>query len=383
MLIEALSLLDAHLSFHFVEGLPRGPSGKMRRPELREGRRAGSRLRRTCIEPNKPRVADRPAGLLNQPETFMSKIAKTFCTLALVALMPLAHAAFPDHPINFIVPWGAGGGADLLARTSSKIMEKGLGVSLPVINVPGADGLVGMTKLLTSPADGYSMAVLIGDTYALLTRKNPPFTLDQIIPLAIMIQQPSGLWVNAKGPWKTWDDVVAAAKKKTLTVAVTGFGSADDISTRYLKFKGVDLQSVPFAEPGMRYSSILGGNADIVYEQTGDVRSYFDSGKMRPVLFFYPHRVQIPAFANVPVSKELGYDVTLPQFRAIVVRAGTPPDRVKQLADALAQVAKTPEFKAYLAQQYADPNSYLDMPSSLTFMQGWLKQAEDTLNRSH
>ena len=313
----------------------------------------------------------------------MSNIAKTFCTLALVALMPLAHAAFPDHPINFIVPWGAGGGADLLARTSSKIMEKGLGVSLPVINVPGADGLVGMTKLLTSPADGYSMAVLIGDTYALLTRKNPPFTLDQIIPLAIMIQQPSGLWVNAKGPWKTWDDVVAAAKKKTLTVAVTGFGSADDISTRYLKFKGVDLQSVPFAEPGMRYSSILGGNADIVYEQTGDVRSYFDSGKMRPVLFFYPHRVQIPAFANVPVSKELGYDVTLPQFRAIVIRAGTPPDRVKQLADALAQVAKTPEFKAYLAQQYADPNSYLDMPSSLTFMQGWLKQAEDTLNRSH
>ena len=313
----------------------------------------------------------------------MSNIAKTFCTLALVALMPLAHAAFPDHPINFIVPWGAGGGADLLARTSSKIMEKGLGVSLPVINVPGADGLVGMTKLLTSPADGYSMAVLIGDTYALLTRKNPPFTLDQIIPLSIMIQQPSGLWVNAKGPWKTWDDVVAAAKKKTLTVAVTGFGSADDISTRYLKFKGVDLQSVPFAEPGMRYSSILGGNADIVYEQTGDVRSYFDSGKMRPVLFFYPHRVQIPAFANVPVSKELGYDVTLPQFRAIVVRAGTPPDRVKQLADALAQVAKTPEFKAYLAQQYADPNSYLDMPSSLTFMQGWLKQAEDTLSRSH
>ncbi len=313
----------------------------------------------------------------------MSNIAKTFCTLALVALMPLAHAAFPDHPINFIVPWGAGGGADLLARTSSKIMEKGLGVSLPVINVPGADGLVGMTKLLTSPADGYSMAVLIGDTYALLTRKNPPFTLDQIIPLAIMIQQPSGLWVNAKGPWKTWDDVVAAAKKKTLTVAVTGFGSADDISTRYLKFKGVDLQSVPFAEPGMRYSSILGGNADIVYEQTGDVRSYFDSGKMRPVLFFYPHRVQIPAFANVPVSKELGYDVTLPQFRAIVIRAGTPPDRVKQLADALAQVAKMPEFKAYLAQQYADPNSYLDMPSSLTFMQGWLKQAEDTLSRSH
>lgn len=312
----------------------------------------------------------------------MSRIAKTLSAIALGALLPLAHAAFPDHPINFIVPWGAGGGADLLARTSSKIMETSLGVSLPVINVPGADGMVGMTKLLTSPADGYNVAVLIGDTYALLSRKNPPFKLDQIIPLAIMIQQPSGYWVDAKGPWKTWADVVQAAKKKTLTVAVTGFGSADDITTRYLKSKGIDLQSVPFAEPGMRYSSILGGNADIVYEQTGDVRSYFDSGKMRPVLFFYPHRVQIPAFADVPVSKELGYDVTLPQFRAVVVRAGTPPDRVKKLADALAQVAKTPEFKAYLAQQYADPDSYLDTSHSLTFMQSWLKQAEDTLAKS-
>jgi tripartite-type tricarboxylate transporter receptor subunit TctC len=313
----------------------------------------------------------------------MSRIAKTLYMFALGAWLPFAHAAFPDHPINFIVPWGAGGGADLLARTSSKIMEKGLGVSLPVINVPGADGMVGMTKLLTSPADGYSVAVLIGDTYALLSRKNPPFTLDQIIPLAIMIQQPSGYWVDAKGPLKTWDDLVAAAKKKTLTVAVTGFGSADDISTRYLKSKGIDLQSVPFAKPGMRYSSILGGNADIVYEQTGDVRSYFDSGKMRPLLFFYSHRVQIPAFANVPVSKELGYDVTLPQFRAIVVKAGTPPERVKQLADALAQVAKTPEFKAYLDQQYADPNSYIDMQSATPFMQSWLKQAEETIQKSH
>ena len=313
----------------------------------------------------------------------MSRIAKTVCALTLGVLLPLAHAAFPDHPINFIVPWGAGGGADLLARTSSKIMEKGLGVSLPVINVPGADGMVGMTKLLTSPADGYNVAVLIGDTYALLTRKNPPFKLDQIIPLAIMIQQPSGYWVDAKGPLKTWGDVVAAAKKKTLTVAVTGFGSADDISTRYLKSKGIDLQSVPFAKPGMRYSSILGGNADILYEQTGDVRSYFDSGKMRPVLFFYSHRVQIPAFANVPVSKELGYDVTLPQFRAIVVKAGTPPDRVKQLADALAQVAKTPEFKAYLDQQYADPNSYVGMQGATQFMQSWLNQAEDTVKLIH
>lgn len=312
------------------------------------------------------------------------RLCKAAAALAMVAALPLAHAAYPDHPINFIVPWGAGGGADLLARTSSKIMEKQMGVSLPVINVPGADGMVGMTKLLTSPADGYNVAVLIGDTFALLSGKHPPFNLKQIIPLAIMIQQPSGYWVNAKGPWKTWQDVENAAKKKTLTVAVTGFGSADDITTRYLAHKlGIKLESVPFAKPGQRYSSILGGNADIVYEQTGDVRSYFDSGKFRPVLFFYPKPVPIPAFSKVPVSAQLGLNVTLPQFRAIVVKAGTPPDRVKKLADALHKVAESPEFKAYLEQQYADPNSYVPMQGANAFMANWLKQAEQVIAATH
>lgn len=302
---------------------------------------------------------------------------------ALTAMAPpLAYAAYPDHPINFIVPWGAGGGADLLARTASTIMAKDLGVSVPVINVPGADGIVGMTNLLNAPADGGTMAVLIGDSFARLSGKNPPFTMDQIIPLAIMIQQPSGYWVNAKGPWKNWADVKAAAQKKTLTVAVTGFGSADDITTRYLAAKGLKLQSVPFAKPGERYSSILGGNADILYEQTGDVRSYFDAGQFRPVLFFYPKPVPIPAFASVPVSVQEGYDVTLPQFRAVVIRSDTPPERVKLLAQTLQSVSASDPFKAYLAQQYADPNSYIDMAGATTFMQNWLAQAKDTIKRS-
>lgn len=262
-------------------------------------------------------------------------------------------------------------------------MQKTLGVSVPVINVPGADGIVGMTKLLNAPPDGDAMAVLIGDTFARLAGKNPPFTMKQIIPLAIMIQQPSGYWVNAKGPWKNWTDVKVAAMKKTLTVAVTGFGSADDITTRYLASKGLKLQSVPFAKPGQRYSSILGGNADILYEQTGDVRSYFDAGEFRPVLFFYPKPVPIPVFAKVPISVQEGYDVTLPQFRAVVIRADTPPARVKLLAAALHKAAESQAFKAYLAQQYADPNSYIDMAGATGFMNNWLKQAEDTIKRTH
>ncbi len=309
----------------------------------------------------------------------MRSTLRTIAALSAAAVAFLdapARAEYPDHPINFIVPWGPGGGADLLARTAGKIMSKDLGVSVPVINVPGATGMTGMTKLLTSPADGYSLAVLIGDTYALLAGPHPAFNPDQVIPLAVMIQQPSGYWVSTKSPWKTWNDFASTAKERPLKVAILGFGSADDITTNYLKSKGLKLEGIPYAKPGLRYTSILGGNADALYEQTGDVRSYFDGGKIRPLMFFYPHRLNIPQFVNVPVSKEFGYDITLPQFRTIVVKAGTDPKRVKVLADEVAKVAQSPEFAAYLKQQYADPDSYVPMDKARAFMDSWLAQAK-------
>lgn len=316
--------------------------------------------------------------------TSLRRAARALAIAGMMAgLAPAARAGYPDHPITFIVPWGAGGGADLLARTAAKIMAPELGVSLPVINVPGATGMVGMTKLLTAPADGYSLAVLIGDTYALQAGPNPRFKLDQLIPLAILIQQPSGYWVKAGGPFKDWNDVMRAARQRPLKVAVTGFGSADDITTRYLaRTLGLKLESIPYAKPGLRYSSILGGNADLLYEQTGDVRSYFDAGRIKPVLFFYPHAVPIAPFATVPVSGQLGYDVTLPQFRAIVLRAGTDPAKVKRLADALAKVTTEPSFKAYLAQQYADPHSFVPMAKTRAFMAAWLAQARAVVART-
>jgi tripartite-type tricarboxylate transporter receptor subunit TctC len=289
---------------------------------------------------------------------------------------PAAAADYPNHPINFIVPWGPGGGADILARTAGKLMSQDFGVSAPVLNVPGATGMTGMTKLLTSLADGYSLAVLIGDTYALLAGPKPAFNANDVIPLAIMIQQPSGLWVNSNSPWKTWQDLVATAKEKSLKVAVLGFGSADDITINYLKTKGLKLESIPYAEPGMRYTSILGSNADVLYEQTGDVRSYFDGGKIKPLIFFYAHRLNTPQFKDVPAGGEFGYDVTLPQFRAIVVKAGTDPKIVKKLSDEMAKISQNPEFKAYLDQQYADPASYVPMDGARKFMDDWLVQAK-------
>jgi tripartite-type tricarboxylate transporter receptor subunit TctC len=291
------------------------------------------------------------------------------------ALIALAAAAFPagaqekypSRPIEFIVPWGPGGGADQLARKIAPGLEKILGVSLPVINVPGATGQTGLNKMLTSPADGYSMSILIADTLALQMDPATKWKITDIVPAAVMIQQPSAFFVAEASPFKTWKDVEAEAKKRPLKVGVTGFGSADDLHVIYFNGKGIKLTSVPFPKPAERYTAILGGHADLLYEQLGDVKSFLDGKQMRPIVIFADRR--FPEFKDVPTGKELGHDIQISQFRSVVFKAGTEPGRVKLVSDALAKVASTADYKAWLKDLYAAEDSFVPAERAAAFMQ--------------
>jgi len=294
--------------------------------------------------------------------------------LLLVSLSWLASAQekYPSRPIEFIVPWGPGGGADQLARKAAKLMEEDLKVSLPVVNSPGATGNTGMAKLLAGAADGYSISIMTWDTYALLATSNTRWGLKDIIPVALMIKQPSSFLTATNGNLKTWADVEREARKQPLKVAVTGFGSPDEITVNFFIARGLKLISVPFANPGERYTAVLGGHADVLYEQIGDVRSFVDSKQIQPIIVFADKRFSV--FPDVPASKELGYDITLPQRRAVIMKAGTDPQKVKVIAAALAKVAVSPEYKAYLKEQYATDDSYFGTEESLKIMEEELAQ---------
>jgi tripartite-type tricarboxylate transporter receptor subunit TctC len=296
--------------------------------------------------------------------------------VAATMLIPVPAAAqdkYPSRPIEFIVPWGPGGGADQVARKIGQLLEADLKVSLPVVNVPGATGQTGHAKLLSANADGYTIEVMTGDTFALAAMPNSPIKLAEVIPIGILIQQASGFFVAENSPMKTWADVEAEAKKRPLTVAITGFNSPADLSVSYFAARGMKLQPVPYAKPGERYTSIIGGHADLLYEQAGDVRNFVDSKQIRPVIFFYGSKVD--AFPSIPTSTSLGHDITLPQFRVVLVKAGTDPARVKMLSDAIGKAAQSPDFKAYLKEQYADEASYVPADKTQAYMQKWLDEA--------
>jgi tripartite-type tricarboxylate transporter receptor subunit TctC len=285
------------------------------------------------------------------------------------ALLALAQAPFPSRLVTFIVPWGAGGGSDQAGREIARHLSDLLKTPVPVVNVPGATGTIGIAKLVGSPADGYTLGLMAADTYALLATSPPEQWKDSdLVPLAVMIKQTSAIMVAESGRYKTWAEFEKAARARPgeLSIGVGGIGSPQEITINYLRTKGINVIVVPYDKPGERYAAVLGGQIDGFYEAVGNVRSQIDAKRMRPILMFCSKRM--PQFPDVPCSTEVGLDVTLPQFRAVVARADTPVTTLRILSDALARVASSPEYKSYLQSQYADDDSYVPEAGAHAFM---------------
>jgi tripartite-type tricarboxylate transporter receptor subunit TctC len=283
---------------------------------------------------------------------------------AVVVLVPLAPAAraqekYPSRPIDVIVPWGTGGGADSMARQLTAASQPALGVALPISNVPGASGNTGLAQVLSGKPDGYTIAVYIADTLATIPTGLARNKVEDFEWIARVQVADSFLFVKADGPFQTVQELFkhAQANPGKLRVAATGFGSLDDVTVRYLDKKGEKMTTVPYPKPGERYAAVLGGHAEVLYEQAGDVQQYVKGGQLRPLVIFATERH--PAFPDVPSSKELGLEIYLPQFRGIVARKGVPPEAVKTLAEAFRKGTETPGWKKFANDWYIRPDSYL------------------------
>lgn len=304
-------------------------------------------------------------------------------TLALLLVLGSAAAAgvaaqekFPGRPIDFIVTWGTGGGADAMARQLGHLSQPFLGVPLPVSNVPGASGNTGMAQLLNARPDGYTLATYIQDTLMTIPMGLARHRVDDFEWVIRTQVADSFLFVRTDGPFKSAQELFrhAQANPGKLRVAATGFGTVDDVSVRFLDTKGYRMTTVPYPKPGERYAAALGGHAEVLYEQAGDVLQYLKANQLKPVLIFATERH--PAFPDVPASRELGIDLALPQFRGVVTRKGTPPDRVQTLAEAFRKAMETPEWKKFAGEWYFRPDSYQGPDQFRRWVEAELKTLE-------
>ncbi len=266
-----------------------------------------------------------------------------------------------NRPVDMVVPFGAGGGADQVARIAATSMEEELGAQLPVINTPGATGSTGMTSMLTDPP-GESVAILIQDTLATVPYGSASFGLDQIQGVCRLQEMPSALFVQGDGPYQDWEALAAAARERPgeLRVATVGQGGVDDVMLAALAEQaGVEFRAVPFADPSERYAALLGGAVDALYEQPGDVLSNLESGEFEPVMVFAEERVE-GLEGDYVLGRDVGVDLILNQFRGIVTNAEADSETVGRLSDACAAVQEDPDFTEFQEQNFSTPESYQD-----------------------
>lgn len=269
------------------------------------------------------------------------------------SMAAVAQDNYPSRPIEMIVTFGPGGGADAMGRKMSQLLEPVLKVPLPVSNIAGASGNAGLTKLNTNPADGYTAATLIALSVSSWASGLGAVKPDDFTIVAVTQNSPSMLFVPQDSPFKTFKEFLEHAKANpgALKVATSGYGTQDDITVMYFASQGYKMTNVPFAKPAERYASPLGKHTDAIYEEPGDVAQFLAGKQLRPLVVFDDERHA--SFPDVPNSKELGFNISdLPNFRTIAVPAKTPRDRVNKLAAAINTVLDTPEWKKFCAETY-------------------------------
>jgi tripartite-type tricarboxylate transporter receptor subunit TctC len=293
-----------------------------------------------------------------------------------------AQDAFPSRYIELIVPYGTGGGADQMARKLGPLLEPVLGVPVSVRNVPGGSGNVGLTRLLTRPADGHTAATLGSSTIAGWAAGMGYVRPHELQVVSIVQESPSMLFVTADSAFRTFGDLLAFAKVNPgrIQVATSGQGSNGDVILQYLSKRGYAMGSLPYANPEQRYSAPLNRSAQALYEEPGDVAHLLAKRQVRPLVLFDAKRH--PAFPVVPTAKELGFDTPdLPNLRMLVVPAAVPRHRVARLARGIEQVLDEPEWQGFCARTFSCASRYTPheaaqhIQQSFNMLQSHLRQS--------
>ncbi len=289
----------------------------------------------------------------NAPPRYKDVIRYTM-TLFFARPAPLGSTAgFPQRPIEIIVTFGPGGGADGMARQLAVLLEPLLGVPVLVSNVPGASGNAGLTKQLLSADADHTLSTLTALTAAAWAGGVGNIGPADFTVLGVVQDSPSMLFVAADSPLQTFPAFLAQAKARpgSLRVATSGYGTLDDVTLTLLGNHGYRTVNSPFAKPEERYAAALTRRTDALFEEPGNVAAHLASGQLRPLVVFAETRH--PAFPQVPAIREFGMAIgDLPNFRTLAMHARAAPDKVKVLARALEQALASPAWQRYCAQTY-------------------------------
>ncbi|MHA7124310.1 Bug family tripartite tricarboxylate transporter substrate binding protein [Achromobacter xylosoxidans] len=304
----------------------------------------------------------------------MHPYAKRLLALATLSLAATAQAqSWPTQPIRWIVPYPAGGGTDVLARTVVSGLEKPLGQTVVVENRPGAATIVGATAIAESAPSGYvlgsaDIATLAFNPalYNSLTYAPSKFTY-----IGGLARFPMMLAVNAGSAYKSLDDVLQAARKHPgkLTASSAGTGSPHHLALELFKQRtGADILHVPYKGAAPAIQDLLGNQVDLMFVDLTSALPNIKAGKLRILATATPQRLR--DLPDVPTMAEQGVkDYTVYSWQGVVGPKGLPEAVTKKLSAELQAAIRTPAMTQKMADIGVQP-----MPMSAEEFRAYAEQ---------
>lgn len=273
-----------------------------------------------------------------------------------IALPGTALAAWPDRPITMVVPWGAGGGTDAVARIIGSLLEKELGQPINVVNRTGGSGVVGHQAIASAAPDGYTIGLITVEITMMHHQKLTDLNPTSYTPIALVNLDPAGFQVRADSPYKSMNDVVAAIKANPNKFKASGTGQG---GIWHLALAGmlrdlkVDPASVPWvpsngAAPGLQ--DLVAGGVEFVPCSLPEARSLIDAGRVRSLAVMDSRRSDL--YPNVPTLKEAtGSGWATGAWRGVAAPKGLPKDISTRLEAAVKKVYDSKEYRDFMAQR--------------------------------
>lgn len=281
-------------------------------------------------------------------------LVAAFAALTLAPAAALAQASdYPSRPIELVVPFGAGGGTDALARVFADAAKKHLPQPITVINKPGASGSIGLAEVAQSRPDGYKLALMTVEMAIIPYMGIGKVVPEDFTPILRLNADPLVLSVSADSPWKTVEDFVAAAKKakEPMKFGNAGTGGVSNLAALALQQKiGTTFTHAPFQGNAPAVNALLGGHIDAVMSSPSEVATYVTGNKLRPLAVLSDQRMH-GIFGQVPTLKERKIDLSMGTWRGIGVPKATPPDIVAKLSAAAMKAASEPSVKELMDAQ--------------------------------
>jgi tripartite-type tricarboxylate transporter receptor subunit TctC len=282
----------------------------------------------------------------------MRRIGLALCVLVALGAEAFAQS-YPTRPIRLIVPFGAGGGTDNLARIIEPLVSKGLGQPLVIENRPGGGSVIGMDAVAKAAPDGYTLVMT--DTSIAVNPSLKPLPYDSIKdfePVSLLATAPVILVAHPSLPAKTLAEFVALAKREPgkLNYASGGIGASTHLGGELLKFvAGIDVAHVPYKGTGPAMNDLIGGHVQVMFSGISSARPHMDAGKLRALAV--TGEARNAATPDVPTFAEAGLPgVTASTYWGVLAPKGTPREIVERVSAEFARAVREPDVVARIAQ---------------------------------